>query len=154
MNGLDAPAIGGELSWALHHLATAAAEMDVAIARRLTLPPGDYLALKHLVVSAEPPGPVELGRVLGMTSGAATGLVDRLERAGYVRRHPHRRDRRRQGVSVTPLARERLVAELQPLVEDIDDVVASLTADQRRTVTEVLNSLAELHRQHAHRPGP
>ncbi len=40
-----------ELTWAVHHLAAAAAEVDAAIARRLGLAAGDYLALKHLLVA-------------------------------------------------------------------------------------------------------
>lgn len=83
------------LTWAVHHLAVAVAEFDASVARRLGLSAGDYLALKHLLAAAgpvefaDPPGPVELGRLLGLSSGAATGLVDRLERAGYARREPH-----------------------------------------------------------------
>lgn len=43
-------------------------------------------------------GPVTAGRLAeltGLTTGAITGLVDRLERAGYVRREPDPHDRRR-----------------------------------------------------------
>src|SRR5579885_2408827 len=43
-------------------------------------------------------GPVTAGRLAeltGLTTGAVTGLVDRLERAGYVRREPDPHDRRR-----------------------------------------------------------
>jgi DNA-binding MarR family transcriptional regulator len=139
----------GELTWGLHHLAVATAELDVAIAGRMGLSAGDYLALKHLAVSDEPLGPADLGRLLGITSGAATGLVDRLERAGYARRHPHPSDRRRQIVSPTPPAEQRMLQALQPLAEDIDRVAANLTADQRRTVAGILVHLAELHRKHA-----
>lgn len=139
----------GELTWTAHHLAVATAEMDAAVARRMGLSAGDFLALKHLAVSEKPMGPVELGRMLGITSGAATGLVDRLEQAGHVRRQPHPSDRRRQTVSATPLARERLGHELGPLAEEIDRVADALTPEQRRLVTETLDHLAALYRRHA-----
>jgi DNA-binding MarR family transcriptional regulator len=137
------------LSWAVHDLAVAAAEMDAAIARRMRLSAGDFLALKHLVVAGRGLGPVELGRLLGISSGAATGLVDRLQRAGYVRREVHPEDRRRQTLATTPLAREVLLRELQPVADDIDDAADGLTPDQRRLVTDAIMRLAGLHRRHA-----
>jgi hypothetical protein len=41
-----------------------------------------------------------LAEMTGLTTGAVTGMIDRLERAGYVRREPDPHDRRR--VIVTP----------------------------------------------------
>ena len=137
------------LAWAVHHLAVAATKVDVATSREMGLGATDYLALKYLTVTEEPPGPVELGRALGLTSGAATGLVDRLERAGHVRRSPHPQDRRRQVVTVTAEAQHRLVQSLQPLAAGLDQLAAALTEDQLRLVTETLNNVATLHRSHA-----
>ncbi|SNY55054.1 MarR family winged helix-turn-helix transcriptional regulator [Paractinoplanes atraurantiacus] len=136
-----------ELAWAVHHLATAAAEVDAATARRMGLSAGDFLALKHLMVAEEPIGPVELGRLLGLTSGAATGLVDRLQRAGWVDRAPHPGDRRRQVLTATPRTTEAVLAELHPLAGDIARVSAALPAEHRRLVIDVLHDLARLHRR-------
>ncbi|MEU4428362.1 MarR family transcriptional regulator [Actinoplanes sp. NPDC024001] len=138
-----------ELAWAVHHLAAAAAEVDAAIARRMRLSSGDFLALKHLVVAEQPLGPVELGRLLGLTSGAATGLVDRLQRAGWARRDPHPDDRRRQTLTATEHARETLLRELGPLGEEIGQAAGELSPEQRRLVTDTIQQLARLHRGHA-----
>jgi DNA-binding MarR family transcriptional regulator len=140
------------ISWAMHHLAVATAEVDAATARRMKLSAGDYLALKHLIVAPEPLGPAELGRLLGITSGAATGLVDRLAQAGFVTREPHPGDRRRQTVTTTPRARDAMLRELQPLADDLDRFATELTAEQHRLITEALDRLTRLHRHHA-RPG-
>jgi DNA-binding MarR family transcriptional regulator len=137
------------LAWALHHLAAATGEVDAAIAHRMGLSASDFLALKHLTVASQPLGPVELGRMLGITSGAATGLVDRLQRAGYARREAHPRDRRRQVVTVTARAEQRMLHELRPLAADVDRAAAELTDDERRMVTDVLVRLAALHRRNA-----
>lgn len=54
-------------------------------------------------------GPVTAGRLAeatGLTSGAMTTALDRLERAGYARRVRDTTDRRRVLVEVTPLALE------------------------------------------------
>lgn len=47
----------------------------------------------------------------GLTSGATTRMLDRLERIGYIRRLPDRGDRRRVLVELTPRARK-LASEL------------------------------------------
>jgi DNA-binding MarR family transcriptional regulator len=138
-----------DLAWAVHHLSAAAAEVDAAIARRMRLSAGDFLALKHLLIAEEPLGPVELGRLLGLTSGAATGLVDRLAQAGWARRDPHPGDRRRQAVTATAHARETLSRELRPLAAEIGQAVATLSPDQQHLLTETLLQLARLHRRHA-----
>src|SRR5947209_8850648 len=59
-------------------------------------------------------GPMTAGRLAeltGLTTGAITGAIDRLERAGYVRRERDPQDRRR--VVVVPVT-ERLVANVAP----------------------------------------
>ncbi|GAA0253306.1 MarR family winged helix-turn-helix transcriptional regulator [Cryptosporangium japonicum] len=134
------------LTWAVHHLAVAVAEFDASVARRVGLSAGDYLALKHVLAASEPPGPVELGRLLGLSSGAATGLVDRLERAGYARREPHPRDRRRQIVRATARAEAAVVRALGPVAAEIDRVGAGLTTEQRRLIVSVLDALTAVHR--------
>ena len=44
----------------------------------------------------------ELATQAGLTTGAVTGVIDRLERIGYARRVPDASDRRRVQVEVTP----------------------------------------------------
>jgi DNA-binding MarR family transcriptional regulator len=44
----------------------------------------------------------ELAAQAGLTAGAVTGVIDRLERASYARRVPDRTDRRRVRLEVTP----------------------------------------------------
>jgi DNA-binding MarR family transcriptional regulator len=60
-------------------------------------------------------GPSPAGRlaeVTGLTTGAVTGIIDRLEEAGFVRRVPDTRDRRK--VIVSPNT-EKVERELMPL---------------------------------------
>lgn len=57
----------------------------------------------------------ELARATGLTSGAITGLIDRLERAGYVARESDPADRRRVVVRVRPESLAELNALYAPL---------------------------------------
>jgi DNA-binding MarR family transcriptional regulator len=63
-------------------------------------------------------GPIpasQLAQETGLTSGAATALIDRLERAGYVRRTRDDQDRRRVFVEVTAPATEATTSIWGPL---------------------------------------
>jgi DNA-binding MarR family transcriptional regulator len=78
-----------------------------AVADRVRLNPTDLESLDILIRS----GPITAGRLAeltGLTTGAVTGLVDRLERRGYVVREPNPADRRSVLVRPleTPIARD------------------------------------------------
>jgi DNA-binding MarR family transcriptional regulator len=142
-----------DVSWALHNFVVAAAELDVALGRRLRLSPGDYLAMKHLMTSEDALGPVELGTLVGMTSGSATGLVDRLERAGHVRRHRDPHDRRRLILEPTERALAAAAEELRPLEDALREVVSRFSADERATIERFLREATGLYRAFS-RPDP
>lgn len=135
-----------DLSWALHNFVVAAAELDVALGRRLRLSPGDYLAMKHLMTSEVALGPVELGMLVGLTSGSATGLVDRLERAGHVRRHRDPADRRRLILEPTEQALDGVSRELRPLNDSLQDAAAGYSDDERATIERFLGEVTVLYR--------
>jgi DNA-binding MarR family transcriptional regulator len=66
-----------------------------------------------------------LAEPTGLTTGAVTRLIDRPERAGYVRRTPNPRDRR--SLVVEPVA-ERLARDLAPLYGPLEKVLEGLYA--------------------------
>ena len=84
-----------ELSSVSRRYMASYALFNQAVADRLGLHPTDLQCLNLLTLEA---GPVTTGRVAeltGLTTGSATRLVDRLERAGYVVRERDAEDRRR-----------------------------------------------------------
>lgn len=66
-----------------------------AVADRLGMHPTDLQCLNLLTLEPEPMTSGQIAALTGLTSGSATRLVDRLERAGYVRRERDTHDRRR-----------------------------------------------------------
>ncbi|MDP2712262.1 MAG: MarR family transcriptional regulator [Solirubrobacteraceae bacterium] len=90
----------------------------------------------------------EIASALGLTSGSVTTLLDRLERAGYVRRTPDPDDRRRVRVKLTALARE-LARELYgPLGEEGRALLAEYDAGQLAFLRDVMCRSRELQRRH------
>jgi DNA-binding MarR family transcriptional regulator len=86
-----------EMPWYISTLV----RFQVAVAHQLGIPVTDVHALAALLET----GPVSASRLaelMGMTAGAITRLVDRLERGGYVRREPDPDDRRRVVLRIVP----------------------------------------------------
>jgi DNA-binding MarR family transcriptional regulator len=76
-------------------MSTRTVVFHAAIAERLGLNPSDH---KCADLICNETGPVTAGRLAeltGLSTGAITGVVDRLERAGFVSRVPDPQDRRR-----------------------------------------------------------
>src|SRR5215475_12551849 len=67
----------------------------------------------------------DLAKEAGLTSGAVTGVVDRLERAGFARRVPDPTDRRRVKVEVTPKFYARAERIWGPLAAEWEESLAS-----------------------------
>src|SRR3954468_18873401 len=74
-------------------LATAIVTFHEAVARRLGVTAADQRVLGVLGRIGEAT-PSRLAEATGLTTGAITGIVDRLERAGFARRAPNPADRR------------------------------------------------------------
>ncbi len=76
------------------HFSTAVVVMHQMIAERLGLSGGDH-KYADVVLRKGPLTAGELAELTGLTTGAITGVVDRLEKAGFVRRERDPNDRRR-----------------------------------------------------------
>src|SRR5262245_23033256 len=78
-------------------------------------------------------GPVTAGRLAeltGLTTGAVTRMIDRLERDGFVRREPDPADRRRVIVRPIPAAEQRVAPLYEPLGRAMQAVTDRYTDDQ------------------------
>jgi DNA-binding MarR family transcriptional regulator len=86
-------------------------------------------------------GPItagEIGMHLGLSSGAVTGLLDRLETEGWVRRERDATDRRRVFVHLSHERGAELWQLYQPLAEALDTYRDELTDRDLRVIVEFL----------------
>src|SRR5919108_4206086 len=94
----------------------------------------------------------ELARETGLTTGAVTGVIDRLERAGYARRVPDPGDRRRVKLEETPKFYARADKIWGPLAADWESSLSErFTAEQLERVIEFLRTTNEVGRRHMER---
>jgi DNA-binding MarR family transcriptional regulator len=126
----------------------AAIRLRVALGRVLELPEHDVLAVQHLARAGELT-PTQLGRLLDLTSGGTTALVQRLEGRGFVFRTPHPVDRRSIHLRLTGEIEELAAGALAPLVVEIDDAVGRLSDDEVAAVERFLTEIAATVERHA-----
>ena len=103
-------------------LGTQAVLLSQAVAERLGLHPTDVEVL-DLLSRGGSLTPGRLAELTGLTTGAVTRLIDRLEQAGYVRRTSNPHDRR--SLIVEPVA-ERLARDLAPLYDSLEQALEEL----------------------------
>jgi DNA-binding MarR family transcriptional regulator len=91
----------------------------------------------------------ELAKRGNLSPGAVTAALDRLERAGYVRRVRDDVDRRRVFVEVTQEMLERAGHVYGPLAARADELLDSLTDEQLRVMIAVLRRAARMQLERA-----
>lgn len=121
---------------ALHTLTSLAGQVGPAVARRASLTHNELRALEHLM--DHPRGPNELSRLLGVSSAAASGIIDRLETRGHAQRSPHESDGRRTSVTISTSGREEVVGFLMPMFRELAVIDADLDEAERAAVERFL----------------
>ena len=104
----------------------------------------------------------QLAQETALSSAAATALVDRLERKGFVRRVRDTVDRRKILVELTDAAQDQTRLLYGPLVVDGARLLANYTHEQLLVVRDYLEGSRQLTDRHRHRiagassgePGP
>ena len=91
----------------------------------------------------------ELARASGLTTGAITAVVDRLEHAGYAQRVADPSDRRRVLIEPTAKAREAAWELFAPLVELVEPLMARYTDEDLRMLIEFQRLGRETQERHA-----
>jgi DNA-binding MarR family transcriptional regulator len=127
----------------LRALSTEIDRLDQAAADRYGLNRTDMRAL-DITGRSGPLAPTDLARLLGFTTGGVTTVLDRLERAGYVRRRPASGDRRRLVVEVTEATTARDAEVFGGLIRQTSDLLATYTDDQLQVIDDFLTRIRQL----------
>ncbi|MEU7314030.1 MarR family transcriptional regulator [Streptomyces sp. NPDC007083] len=101
----------------------------------------DAAALAAILDAEEPLTPGLLREHLGLTSGAVTACLDRLERAGHVRRSRDPADRRVVRLHYPSDARAAARGYFRPLAQATDRARSQLDEEEQRVVLRFLTLL-------------
>ena len=112
------------LSDEFRQFSTATILFHQAIADRMGMHVTDHKCAE-ILLSAGAITAGELAQRTGLTTGAVTGVIDRLEKAGFVRRAEDPKDRRK--VLIEPIPK-RIERELKPLFDSIGRALADQCA--------------------------
>src|SRR5580658_18967 len=95
-----------------------------AVASHLGMTAAEWKCL-GLLQQHGPASASRLAELSGFTTGAITGIVDRLERSEYVRREPHPKDRR--SVIIQPRHMKELKARVTPIFESLSGAMSGIS---------------------------
>ena len=94
-----------------------------------------------------------LGEMTGLTTGAITGMIDRLEKAGYVRRANDPKDRRK--TIVEPVRNKKLERKIEmiftPLHERMHKFLSSYSDNELTFLFDAITKLIEQTREESKR---
>jgi DNA-binding MarR family transcriptional regulator len=116
------------------------------IAEEMGLSGTDHKAL-DLASRAE--GPLTAGRIAqltGLSTGAVTGVIDRLERAGFVRRVRDTQDRRKVLVEILPMDEEKYAPLFMSALDVVEQVLEKFSPAERDVVERYERELQRLMR--------
>jgi DNA-binding MarR family transcriptional regulator len=136
-------ALPGQVAGGLRALSTEIDRLDQAAADRYGLNRTDMRAL-DILGRAGPLAPTALARLLGFTTGGVTTVLDRLEKAGYIRRRPDPGDRRRQVVETTEATAARDEEVFGDLIRGTRDLLADYTNDELLAIRDFLDRVRQL----------
>ncbi len=103
----------------------------------------DVQALIMIYDAPTPITPSRLRDELNITSGAVTACLDRLERAGHIRRVRDAHDRRVVHLHYLATAQEFAAAFFRPLGRSTGNALARFNPDELRTVAAFLDAMNE-----------
>jgi DNA-binding MarR family transcriptional regulator len=119
------------LPWAIQHFVNTTALFQAAVAESLDLNVIDLFALQVLRSGAAET-PSDLAREVGVTTGAATKILDRLQSGGFVVRKHDPNDRRKILLSLAPTAIGRIEELYQPMAHSLHSLIEGASEEQLR----------------------
>lgn len=134
-------------TWYMRELSAMTVMFHTKIAERMGVSATDEKCI-DLIMRAD--GPVTAGRIAelsGLSTGAVTGVIDRLERAGFVRRVRDPHDRRKVLVEVTVGDVEKFGQLFEVARQSLIEVLSHFDGDELQVIERYLQLQIETFRK-------
>jgi DNA-binding MarR family transcriptional regulator len=115
-----------------------------AVANRLGLTATEHKCLDLMMRAGEPLTAGQLAELTGLTTGAITGIVDRLEKAGYARRERSQTDRRQVRIHALPPTQQEFLEIFQSLGKEVAKVQARYSDQELAVIQDFLTHMIEI----------
>jgi DNA-binding MarR family transcriptional regulator len=123
---------------------------DQAIADRVGMNRTDMRCL-DLIDQAGGMTAGELAKAAGLTTGAVTAVIDRLERAGMARRVADPSDRRRVRLEVTPKLWQLTGPLMMPFLEESSAIIDDYSTEELERFADFMRRVIEVQSRHTQR---
>ncbi|ALG06016.1 MarR family winged helix-turn-helix transcriptional regulator [Kibdelosporangium phytohabitans] len=104
------------------------------IAEQMGVSATDYKCLDIAMRVDEPLTAGQIAKMSGLSTGAVTGVIDRLEKHGFVRRVRDPHDRRKVLVEVTKMDETKYAHMFMGAMESMHNVLSRFTPEEREVV--------------------
>ncbi len=91
--------------------------------------------------------PTELARYTGLSSGATTAMLDRLEKGGFIERQPNPDDRRGTLIVLAKSGAEKVVPWYAPVGKAQDELVSSYSEKELQLIADFFERYAKVWEQ-------
>lgn len=126
---------------------TSSVLLHSVVAERLGLNLSDHKTADLLLSESGVSTPGRLAELTGLSTGAITGVLDRLERAGFVEREHDPSDRRRVLVRLTPQRTPNLQRIFSPLAQGLEKLCEEYTNAQLLLILKFMRASEEMARE-------
>ena len=142
MTNEGSAALTREIQNLLRDLISRLHQLNDAVGDRIDLKAGD-IEILDLVARHGPVSPSEVSASTGIHPATLTGVIDRLEGAGWLSRVPDPDDRRRVRLEARRERGAELVRLYAPMNRSLTEICAALSTDQLTVVRDFLRHAAE-----------
>ncbi|KAA2262946.1 MarR family transcriptional regulator [Solihabitans fulvus] len=122
------------------------------IAEQMGLSGTDHKCLDLAMRSPEPLTAGQIAERSGLSTGAVTGVIDRLERAGFVRRVRDPHDRRKVLVEVAKFDEKKYAHLFEGLVTNLERVLSQFTPEEWDVIARYNEQILEFMRALVEQP--
>ncbi|MDQ0933924.1 MarR family winged helix-turn-helix transcriptional regulator [Streptomyces turgidiscabies] len=148
-SGSRPPATPAEMLTAMDHTIATHLLSQQEMARRLNLNVTDLTCFAYVLEAGEDLLTAgDLAERAHVTTGAVTGILNRLERAGYITRRPDPNDRRRVRVAAEPSAVARAHALYGPYYARLAALIADYSPEEVAVLSDWFTRQGRLAREY------
>ena len=133
-----------DLMWEIRKFTRSSLILQHVIAQKAGLHVTDAECIDFLMEMG-PSTAGSLAKATRLTTGAITNVIDRLERAGFVKRSPDPNDRRKVVVSYIPQKKAGMTADYSLLAGEVQQLFMKYQMDELKLLTMNMQALTDIY---------